>query len=290
MTRHASRFAAFALGVAAAVATASGAGGAAAPETRAVASPGVPFDATLALQGIGFRVTSANAGSVNALTIRPSGLEIDNSPRSHEIDGTVTAAEVADLNGDGSPELYVYVTSAGSGSYGSLVAYASNRRKSMSPIHLPPRSDDVRASRGYMGHDQFAVVAGVLRRRFPVYRSGDANARPTGGIRELDYRLVAGEAGWILRLVRTVDRAQEGDGRAPASAAGGAARLDQGPQRIAVGAPGRGTDHLGPARHADALREASRPRADSALKAKRRFNGCPFAVARGLAQACFAPG
>ena len=206
MARHASRLATFALGVAAAVATASGAAGAAAPETRAMASPGLPFDGTLALQGIGFRVTSANAGSVNALTIQPSGLEIDNSPRSHEIDGTVTAAEVADLNGDGSPELYVYVTSAGSGSYGSLVAYASNRRKSMSPIHLPPLSDDARASRGYMGHDQFAVVADVLRRRFPVYRSGDANARPTGGIRELDYRLVAGEAGWILRLVRTVDR------------------------------------------------------------------------------------
>jgi uncharacterized protein len=204
LTNH---FVAFALGVAAAGAAAADASGAATPETRAAASPGVPFDRTLELKGISFRVASPNAGSVNELTIRPAGLEIDNSPKSHEVDGAVTAAEVADLNGDGSPEIYVYVTSAGSGSYGSLVAYSSNRRKSMSPIYLPPLTDDPRASRGYMGHDGFAVVDGVLRRRFPVYRSGDTNARPTGGVRELDYRLVAGEAGWILRLVRTVDRA-----------------------------------------------------------------------------------
>ena len=50
----------------------------------------------------------------------------------------VAGAEVADINWDGSPEIYVYVTSASSGSYGSLVAYLANRRKSLSEIHLPP--------------------------------------------------------------------------------------------------------------------------------------------------------
>lgn len=199
-------FGAFALGLAATGAAAADATGIAAPATRAEATAGAPFDRTLELQGVSFRVNSLNAGSVNALTIRPAGLEIDNSAKSQEIDGTVTAAEVADLNRDGSPEVYVYVTSAGSGSYGSLVAYASNRRKSMSAIYLPPLTNSRRASRGYMGHDGFEVADGVLRRRFPVYRSGDTNARPTGGVREVDYRLVAGEAGWILRLVRIADR------------------------------------------------------------------------------------
>ena len=50
--------------------------------------------------------------------------------------GSVSGAEVADPNADGSPK--VYVTSAGSGSYGSLVAYAANHRKSLSEIVLPP--------------------------------------------------------------------------------------------------------------------------------------------------------
>lgn len=158
------------------------------------------FDRTLELQGIRFRVTSANAGSSNTLRIVPSGLEIDNAPVEQRIEGTVTGAEVADLDADGSPEVYVYVTSAGSGSYGSVVAYSANRRKSLSGIHLPPITENKPASRGYMGHDEFAVVENVLAHRFPIYREGDSNAKPTGGMRQLQYKLVPGEAGWLLKV------------------------------------------------------------------------------------------
>jgi len=163
------------------------------------------FDKTLELQGIRFHVISANEGSINTLHIVPAGLEIDNSPIERTINGTVTNAEVADLNADGSPEIYVYVTSVGSGSYGSLVAYSANRRKSLSEIYLPPLTEDKVVSKGYMGHDEFAVVKDVLIRRFPVYRATDTNARPTGGIRELQYKLIPGEAGWLLKLDRVVE-------------------------------------------------------------------------------------
>jgi len=187
----------------------TGTGAAAAPirdgASRAAATPGTPFDATLAMQGIGFRVTCANEGSINTLRIVPAGLAAGQRPVEQEVDGTVTAAEVADLNADGSPEIYVYVTSAGSGSYGSLVALATNRRKSLAAIHLPPVADSRKAAAGYMGHDQFAVVENRLVRRFPIYRDGDANNRPTGGTRQLQYRLVAGEAGWRLRLDKVVE-------------------------------------------------------------------------------------
>lgn len=159
----------------------------------------------LALQGVEFHVMSSGRSSINTLTIMPDGLEIDNAPIVREIDGTVRGLETADLNVDGSPELYVYVVSAGSGSYGSLVAYAANRRKSLSEIYLPPITDDRAASAGYMGHDEFAVVENRLVRRFPVYREQDTNANPTGGMRQLQYRLVAGEAGWLLEVDRIVD-------------------------------------------------------------------------------------
>lgn len=43
---------------------------------------------------------------------------------------------------------YVYVTSAGSGSYGSLIAYASNRNKSLSAVSLPSLEDDPEAAKG----------------------------------------------------------------------------------------------------------------------------------------------
>lgn len=164
-----------------------------------------PFAKILALEGIRFQVTSSNIGSVNTLQITPSGLEIDNSPIVRTIDGTISGAEVADLNADGSPEIYVYVNSAGSGSYGFLAAYSANRRKSLSPIYLPPLMENSPAAEGYMGHDEFAVMEGVLSRRFPVYRAGDSNARPTGGMRQIQYRLVPGEAGWRLQVDTIVD-------------------------------------------------------------------------------------
>lgn len=168
-------------------------------------TPTSGFDRTLALQGIRFRVTSPNDGSINKLRIEPSGLEIDNTAIEREIDGTVTGAEIADLNVDGSPEIYVYVTSAGSGSYGSLVAYSANRKKSLSEIYLPDISADKKNGRGYMGHDEFAVVENVLARRFPIYRDGDTNAKPSGKMRQLQYKLVKGEASWQLRLDRTTE-------------------------------------------------------------------------------------
>lgn len=163
------------------------------------------FDETLSLQGVSFHVSSANEGSINRLRIEPKGLKRDNTVIEREIEGTVTGAEVADLNIDGSPEIYVYVSSAGSGSHGSLVAYAANKRRSLTEIFLPPLQDDARAAKGYMGHDEFRVVESTLVRRFPVYRDKDSNAQPTGGTRQVQYKLKPGEAGWVLKPDRIVN-------------------------------------------------------------------------------------
>jgi hypothetical protein len=173
--------------------------------TPLVSMTGGAFDRTLELQGIRFGVRCANEGSVNTLHIVPAGLETDNSPIIRTINGRVTGAAVADLNGDGSPEVYVYVTSAGSGSYVSLVAYSANQRKSLSEIYLPSVTEDKVASKGYMGHDEFTVFESVLIRRFPVYRDTDTNAKPTGGTRQLQYKLFPGEVGWILKVNRVVE-------------------------------------------------------------------------------------
>ena len=168
-----------------------------------------PLDQTLELEGISFKVHATDKGSINTLTIKPKGLKGDNRIITKEIDGTVMEAEVADLNTDGSPEILVYIMSAGSGSYGSLVGYAANHKKSMSPIYLPDIMDDKDASAGYMGHDEFAVVETRLARRFPVYRPGDTNSNPTGGLRQLYYVLTPGEAGWVLKLDEVVNFSPE---------------------------------------------------------------------------------
>ncbi|MFB1486111.1 MULTISPECIES: hypothetical protein [unclassified Thiocapsa] len=154
-----------------------------------------PFAKTLELHGIRFAIRADNQSSTATVTITPSGLEIDNSSVTRPIDGRVKDAEVADLDVDQSPEIYVYLTSD---TGDSLVALSANKRKSLSDIDLPPLDETPGATVGYRGRDAFAVGEGRLLRRFPIYRDGDSDTEPTGGMRQLQYRLEPGEAGWRL--------------------------------------------------------------------------------------------
>mgnify|MGYP000025228145 FL=1 len=167
------------------------------------------FDQTLELQGISFKVHATDKGSINTLTIKPKGLKTVIRPITREINGKAIEAEVADLNEDGSPEILVYTVSTGSGSYGGLVGYATNHKKSLSEIYLPELTEDKEASVGYMGRDEFSVVETRLARRFPVYRSGDINSNPTGGLRQLYYVLTTGENGWVFKLDEIVNFSPE---------------------------------------------------------------------------------
>jgi len=160
--------------------------------------PSRPFFAQMVLQEVTFQVETSNDSSINLVAVRALSGDSIFAEETVEADGTVSGVEAEDLNADGYPEVYVYVTSAGSGSYGSLIAFASNQNRSISPIYLPPLEDDPEAARGYMGHDRFVVGEGALVRNFPVYQAGDTNAAPTGGTRQIQYRLEAGEAGWQL--------------------------------------------------------------------------------------------
>lgn len=160
---------------------------------------------SLSLQGINFEIKATNSGSMNQLIIEPSGLEIVNRPVHHEIDGTVTNAEIEDLNSDGSPEVLVYITSAGSGSYGSVIAYSVNNKKSMSQVYFPGIKDNPEAAKGYMGHDEFAVVETSFVQRFPAYKENDTNAEPTGGMRQIQYKLVDGEASRMFKIDKIVE-------------------------------------------------------------------------------------
>jgi hypothetical protein len=127
------------------------------------------------------------------LTIQPVGLTHDNTIAEHLIEGTVVGAEVGDLNIDGFPEVLVYLQSDGSGSYGSVIGYSVNNGKSMSIINMPNVADNAEINSGYMGHDEFAIVESTFNQRFPVYKPGDTNAKPTGGMRQIQYKLVDGE-------------------------------------------------------------------------------------------------
>lgn len=159
------------------------------------------YNQSLSLQGVTFDIHASDQGSLNLLRIIPSGLEADNRPVIHEIEGNVTNAEIEDLNSDGSPEVLVYITSAGSGSYGTIIGYSVNNKKTLSQIYLPPITDDRGLSRGYMGHDDFAIVETSLARRFPIYKEGDSNNNPSGGMRQIQYRLADGDNSRVFEVV-----------------------------------------------------------------------------------------
>lgn len=142
----------------------------------------------------------------DSLVVEPSGLSVSNGTMYHDIAGyTVVNAETGDLNMDNFPELFVYLVSDGSGSYGKLIGYSVNNGKSVSQVYLPEISEDPEISSGYMGHDEMAIVENAFCRRFPVYKEGDSNAEPTGGTRQIQYKLVDGEAGRILKVDKVLD-------------------------------------------------------------------------------------
>lgn len=160
-----------------------------------IAWAGGAFNKTLPLQGVSFQVQATGEGSKQQLTITPRSGQRSFKPITKTVDGRVVGAEVAELNSDSLPE--IYVQSAGSGSYGQLVAYTVVDGDQLSPIYLQDLTGA--PAKGYQVHDEFSVVEGCLVRRFPIYKPGDSNAKATGGLRQICYQLQNGEASWLLR-------------------------------------------------------------------------------------------
>lgn len=155
-----------------------------------------PFDQLQELQGISFHVSSPNQAAENTVRIEPKGLQIDNSPIVVEVQGAVTGMAVADINGDHSPEIYIYLRE-GADKRMTLLAFSANNKKSLSAIYLPALSQTSGADKNYCGNDEMAVGKGVLMRRFPLCNNAH---QPTGKTRQLKYKLRQGEASWQLKL------------------------------------------------------------------------------------------
>ena len=110
------------------------------------------FSRVLNLQDVGFNVSSIEKDGKNTLTIFTFGLQEREYNETFNIDGEeVTNVEVEDLNSDGSPELFVFTQSAGSGSYGNVYAFSVNNRKSMSQVYFQPTTENSEINKGIYG-------------------------------------------------------------------------------------------------------------------------------------------
>lgn len=155
----------------------------------------VRYETLLRFNVYTFSVLATDTGAVRDLTVKAYRGSLLLTNFRTRVDGAVVRAEVADLDKNRFPELYVYSVSDGSGSFGRVYGWQ----------FLPDRKADIQTMNwwqgmpGYMGHDSLWVERDVLCRQFPVYGPGDANAEPSGGVRRVRYRLQA--AGMAYRLV-----------------------------------------------------------------------------------------
>jgi hypothetical protein len=166
------------------------------------------FHKVLSYKNISFTVTARGKGSLQQLSIQPSGLSGNNRPIVLQAE-PVVGAEVGDLNADGYPELLVFTESAGSGSYGKVLAYSVNNGKSVSRVTFPATSENPRIKDGYMGHDRFKLVNKHLVQTFPIFEKGDANSTRTRMKRVVTYKLKNGEASRFFEVDNVTEVTQE---------------------------------------------------------------------------------
>lgn len=150
---------------------------------------------SLSLQGVQFEIQASGDGSTQELTISAKDVKRTYQTIRQNLTVRLVGAEVADLNSNGKPEIYVFVETVDG--HIEVVAYSVINSNLLSPIYLQELSGQL--LNGYRGHDEFQVVEECLARRFPIYKQTDSNTNPTGGLRQICYRLQNGESSFILR-------------------------------------------------------------------------------------------
>lgn len=125
----------------------------------------------------------------------------------HDITGYhVSKAEMGDINGDGQPELFVYLKSDKHRPQMKFIGYSSNNGRSMSRVYLPEPQLGGEAYKGYAGFDEMFIKDNTFCRRFPLVKKADGKTYLSGMLRQIDYKLVNGEAGRILEVDKFYDQ------------------------------------------------------------------------------------
>jgi len=148
-----------------------------------------------------FVVETKGKGSQRQLMLSAEKNGRDLTTNTQPLNGTVTDVVATNLNDDQFPELLIFVSDAGSGSYGQLVAY-SFLNQGRRTITLPDLAGA--AAEGYQGQDVFKVQGQELLRSFPLYKPADPNCCPSGGTRTVRYKLP--ETGVAFQQVSFADQ------------------------------------------------------------------------------------
>lgn len=160
------------------------------------------YDSTMKIGKAGYRISCINRSpDRNILNIRPVGFKSESREASIELKARVIGAEIDDLNMDGFPDIIIFIEDAAGKK--SIFPICSQNNESIAPIIFPDILNDLEASKGYRGKDEYKLVEGVLFRKFPVYPTDTTIKEPTNKIRQLMYRVVQGERdSWKFKMFK----------------------------------------------------------------------------------------
>lgn len=167
------------------------------------------IDTTMKLGKAGYKISCKNANEEkNYVTLNPVGFKNTARDFGFDIKGRIIQTEVDDLNGDGFPDLVIYVQQPGPKNAVAVIGVSSMENESYQPIGFPDILDDPKLRTGYNGRDQFFLMEGTLMRRFPLFTS-DSIPVQTGMYRQVQYKVIKEERGLRFKVVRTYDYAKQ---------------------------------------------------------------------------------
>lgn len=148
--------------------------------------------------------TNPDGASLSTIVITPNGFAT-NTPITLE-ENKLTDTFLIDMNKDGSEELVLVTTAQGSGSFGEAIIYTTVSSSELLPVAVPSiAEEDTNVGglfEGYMGHDSFEIINGMLVREFPTYNASDTNSEPTGPRRSVLYSLSEKNGAYSIQFLK----------------------------------------------------------------------------------------
>ncbi len=161
------------------------------------------IDTTLKIDGRGYYISCNNKNADrNTVTVNPVSLDAGSRSVFFDVKGRVAKAEIGDLNDDGLPELLVYIYGVPNPETGTVICI-SVENKSLVTVFFPDIYSDPMLREGYKGNDEFSVRDGMLVRSFPLYKPGDADNKPNGGKRVIQYQMLPDEGHFGFKVIRS---------------------------------------------------------------------------------------
>lgn len=152
-----------------------------------------PFEEKLAEGPVTFIVESPNA-SPNYFTLNTEGMSVRNEETKVDVNGSVVRAQLADLNQDSYPEVYIF-TREDNGTE-EVYAFASYRNRSYGQIYLA-EAENADSRRDRDGAETFELTETALLQKFTTPESEQRNGNP----QTITYALKKGETSYRLEPV-----------------------------------------------------------------------------------------